>query len=106
MPKFNPPQINFFKPLAYYLDYYNMDNKFLGSLILKEPVSNKMGFHSKTFTTPIVNIKLDNKKIIKAGTDVYYKQLQLCGKYIGTQEEKINAMQQSQAWKLRSKSTS
>ena len=82
MLKFNPPQINFFKPLAYYLDYYNMDNKFIGSLILKEPISNKIGFYSKTYITPNDNIVLDNKKVIKAGTDVYYKQEQLQGKLI------------------------
>lgn len=79
---FNPPINNFFTPLAYYLDYYNMDNKFIGSLKLEEPVSDKIGFYSKTYITPKHNITLDNKKIIKAGTDVYYKQEQLQGKLI------------------------
>ena len=45
-------------------------------------------------------------KKIKTGVKYFTYLQQLCGKYQGSQEDKINAIQQSQAWKLRAKSTS
>ena len=79
---YNPQKPNKFQAFGYYLDYYNTDNKYIGSLTIKEPVSNYLGFKSKTKITLDNDLILDNKRKVKKGQVVYYKQEVFQGKII------------------------
>jgi len=95
---------NGFEVIGYFEEYL-VDNKFIGTKRVEFDPSRSLGWAGRKTFYAAKDIILDRGKKIKAGTKYYTYLQQLCGKYHGTQKEKINAIQQSQAWKLRAQST-
>ena len=95
---------NNFKIIGYFEDYF-VDNKYIGSKKCDEQPDRRQGFFGQKYFHAVDDIILEKGKKIKRGTKykTYYNQLS--GKFEGTQEQKIKAVQQSQAWKLRAQST-
>tara|TARA_B100001093_G_scaffold317312_1_gene302698 strand:+ start:610 stop:885 length:276 start_codon:yes stop_codon:yes gene_type:complete len=81
---------NTFEIKAYNVDYY-LRGKLIGSIITKKPDREIMGYMGRKNTILEKDILLKNKKY-KKGITVTTECLPICGKYIGTQEDKISAM--------------
>lgn len=94
-----------FQVLGYFEEYF-IDGKFIGTLPCQYDSQRQFGWFGRKTSYATEDIILERGKKIKAGTKYYTYVQQLCGKFQGSQEEKVNAIQQSQAWKLRAKSTS
>lgn len=90
---------NTFKIIGYYEDYF-VDNKYIGSKNCKEQPERTLGFFGQQYSYAIKDIILEKGKKIKAGVKykTYYNQLS--GKFNGSQDEKIRAMQKSHQWKI------
>ena len=93
-----------FKVLGYFEEYF-IDGKFIGTKPCNYDGQRTFGWFGRKTDYATEDIILESGKKIKAGTKYYTYLQQLCGKFQGTQKEKINAIQQSQAWKLRAQST-
>jgi hypothetical protein len=87
-----------FNIIGYYEDYF-VDNKFIGTKRCDEQPDRTKGFFGQKYFFATDDIILEKGKKIKRGTKykTYYNQLS--GKFIGTQQEKLQAIQQSTAWK-------
>ena len=94
-----------FKVLGYYEEYF-VDNKFVGTKPSEFDGERTLGWFGRKTSFATEDIILERGKKIKTGVKYFTYLQQLCGKFQGSQEDKINAIQQSQAWKLRAKSTS
>ena len=81
---------NPFEIIGYSIDYY-IRGKYIGSIKNDKPDRDVMGYHGRKTFKLLSDIILKKKKY-KIGTEVTTECIVLCGKYIGTQEEKINAM--------------
>jgi len=81
---------NPFEIVGYRIDYY-IRGKYIGSERTDKPDRDVMGYQGRTTFNLPADIILKKKKY-KMGTEVTTECMILCGKYIGTQEDKINAM--------------
>ena len=90
---------NTFKIIGYFEDYF-VDNKYIGSKRCDEQPERTQGFFGQKYFYAPDDIILEKGKKIKRGTKykTYYNQLS--GKFDGTQEEKLQAMQKSHQWKI------
>ena len=79
-----------FEIFGYHLDFY-CANKYMGSIECEKPEDDIYGYHSRKNYICDKNIKL-GKKTIKKGAEYYTEVIPLCGRFKGTQEEKIQAM--------------
>lgn len=70
-----------FETLGWFLEYYS-GGKFIGTKKLDEPDREKIGYYSRKDSTAEENIKLDNGKIIKQGSNYYTRMYPLNGKRI------------------------
>lgn len=82
-----------FNIFGYYVDY-NYQGRYIGSVTIDKPDREVMGYYGKKTHTLEKDLILKNKKY-KKGTVVTTQCFPLCGKFIGTQEEKLSAMQNS-----------
>ena len=89
---------NTFKIIGYYEDYF-VDNKYIGSKSCAEQPDRTQGFFGQRYFFATDDIILEKGKKIKTGTKYKTYYSQLSGQYNGTQEDKLQAIQQSTAWK-------
>lgn len=83
-----------FEIVGYHLDYYNDRNKFIGSVSIEKPNTNIFGYRSRKYSVADKKISF-GKKCIKPGERYYSEIIPLCGKFIGTEKEKLDAMYNS-----------
>ena len=81
---------NPFEIIGYFVDY-RIRGKYIGSISIDKPDRDIMGYQGRK-TYPLENDIILKKKKYKKGTIVTTECYPTCGKYIGTQEEKINVM--------------
>tara|TARA_Y100001973_G_scaffold78808_1_gene115745 strand:+ start:5491 stop:5778 length:288 start_codon:yes stop_codon:yes gene_type:complete len=79
-----------FTTIGYYEDFYQ-NGKFIGTRLCDQQTDRQFGYRGRKKLHTYKSIALQRNKIIKPG---YYitSYNRLCGKYIGTQQEKINAI--------------
>ena len=81
---------NTFEIIGYNIDYY-LRGKYVGTMKRMTPDRETMGYTGRKTTIADKDIML-KKRMYKKGTEFTTECIPLCGKYLGTQEEKINAM--------------
>ena len=81
---------NQFEINGYSIDYY-LRGKYVGSIKLNSPDRDVMGYMGRMAHIADSDIYIKNRKY-KKGTQFVTECVTLCGKFIGTKKEKINAM--------------
>jgi len=84
---------NPFKIEGYLIDYY-LSGKYIGSKKLKEADRKVLGYVGRKQVTLSVDTIFKNKKY-KAGTQLTTECIPICGKFNGSQDQKITAMMNS-----------
>ena len=79
-----------FEIIGYFVDYRSR-GKYIGSINIDKPDREIMGYQGRK-TYPLENDTIIKKRKYKKGTIVTTECYPMCGKFIGTQEEKITAM--------------
>jgi hypothetical protein len=69
-----------FEHLGYYKEYY-VNGKFIGT-VLCDKDREVMGYNGKIVEVINDRLELQNKKVIKANTEVVTQLFPLCGKYL------------------------
>ena len=67
-----------FKKLGYFLEYM-IDDKYIGSTILKEPDRKEIGYYGRIDEVAAEDIIFSSKKKIKKGQAFYTRMYPLCG---------------------------
>jgi hypothetical protein len=70
-----------FKHLGYFLEYF-VNGKSIGTRKITEPDRAIVGYEGRMIFVTEVDIHLDNKKRIKAGTEVKSVLYPLCGRIV------------------------
>ena len=68
-----------FEQLGYFLEYM-IDDKFIGTTILKNPDRKEVGYYGRIDEVATEDIIFKNKKTIKKGQSFYTRMYPLCGK--------------------------
>ena len=79
-----------FRTIGYFEDFYQ-NGKFIGTRLCDQQPNRQFGYRGRKKLHSHKPIELQRNKIIKPG---YYitSYNRLCGSYIGTQKQKINAI--------------
>jgi len=77
---------------GYSKEYY-IGSKLIGKEILETPDRKRLGYTGRKLETLQEDIMF--KKLYKKGTEVYTEVSPICGKLLGTQQEKINILANS-----------
>tara|TARA_R100000935_G_scaffold20470_1_gene38669 strand:- start:245 stop:505 length:261 start_codon:yes stop_codon:yes gene_type:complete len=78
-----------FEIKEYHKEFY-IEKKLIGKIILQKPDRETFGYSGKRIE--ILQEDIIFKKKYKKGTQVITELSQVCGKLIGTQEDKINIL--------------
>lgn len=73
-----------FEVLGYSKDIW-FDGKYYGSIRMDEKDREQIGYHGRRFETLESNLKIKNKRIIKAGSEVMTEIFPINGKLINKQ---------------------
>lgn len=85
---------NTFKIHGYLTDFY-IRGKFIGSIKQDTPDREIFGYSGRVTENTPIDILLDNGKKIKKGTEVVTECQMICGKVVGTQQEKLETIKNS-----------
>lgn len=80
-----------FQIIGYSTDFY-IRSRFIGSIKQNKPDREVLGYHGRVNEITNNNIILDNGKKINKGTLVVTECIALCGKVLGTQEQKLETI--------------
>lgn len=70
-----------FKHLGYFLEYF-VNGKSIGTKKIDDPGNQQIGYEGRCIFTTTEKIVTDNKKVIKAGTEVKSVLYPLCGRIV------------------------
>lgn len=79
-----------FQTIGYFMDFYQ-NGKFIGTRLCDKQPNRQYGYCGRQKLHTHKSIALQRNKIVKPGFYITSYN-RLCGKYIGTQQEKINAI--------------
>lgn len=68
-----------FETVGYFVEY-SVNGKYVGCINIDEPDREKIGYDGTKRETAKEDIKLDNKKVIKSGTDYVSRMYPLNGR--------------------------
>jgi|TARA_B110000495_G_C22909150_1_gene530831 hypothetical protein len=70
-----------FEKLGFFIEYM-IDTKYIGTINIKQPDREEIGYYGRIDSVANQDILLDNNKRIKKGQSYYTRMYPLCGKYI------------------------
>ena len=70
-----------FEKLGFFIEYM-IDTKYIGTITIKQPDREEIGYYGRIDSVANQDILLDNNKRIKKGQSYYTRMYPLCGKYI------------------------